>query len=131
MAKSPTSIDRRIGYNIRVLREMRHRSQKDLAGAIGVTYQQVQKYEAGTDRVGAGRLLEIANYLDAPVADFFDGARRAPSGRKTEGRNSTVKDLLLSPYAMKMLRVFCKIEDLKLRLHVVELLESAARQQDR
>jgi len=131
MAKSPTSIDRRIGYNIRVLREMRHRSQKDLAGAIGVAYQQVQKYEAGTDRVGAGRLLEIANYLDVPVADFFDGARPVPSGRKTEGRNSTVKDLLLSPYALKMLRVFCKIEDLKLRLHVVELLESAAQEQDR
>jgi transcriptional regulator with XRE-family HTH domain len=131
MAKSPTSIDRRIGYNIRVLREMRHRSQKDLAGAIGVAYQQVQKYEAGTDRVGAGRLLEIANYLDVPVADFFDGARPVPSVRKTEGRNSTAKDLLLSPYALKMLRVFCKIEDLKLRLHVIELLESAAQEQDR
>jgi len=131
MAKSPTSIDRRIGYNIRVLREMRHRSQKDLAGAIGVAYQQVQKYEAGTDRVGAGRLLEIANYLDVPVADFFDGAGPVPSVRKTEGRNSTAKDLLLSPYALKMLRVFCKIEDLKLRLHVIELLESAAQEQDR
>ena len=131
MAKSPTSIDRRIGHNIRVLREMRHRSQKDLAGAIGVAYQQVQKYEAGTDRVGAGRLLEIANYLDVPVADFFDGARPPPSRRKTEGRNSTAEDLLLSPYALKMLRVFCKIEDLKLRLHVIELLESAAQEQDR
>ena len=83
MAKSPTSIDRRIGYNIRVLREMRASfSKKTSAGAIGVAYQQVQKYEAGTDRVGAGRLLEIANYLDVPVADFFEGVRPAPAGRK-------------------------------------------------
>lgn len=67
-----TNVDIKIGKQLRAYRKQRKVSQGDLAEIVGVTYQQIQKYENGTDRVSAGRLHAIAQYLGVPLAAFFD-----------------------------------------------------------
>lgn len=70
----PAQIDRHVGQRIRMRRMMRSMSQEKLADELGLSFQQVQKYEKGTNRVSAGRLVQIANVLVVPVTFFFDGA---------------------------------------------------------
>ncbi|WCS27278.1 helix-turn-helix domain-containing protein [Methylobacterium sp. NMS14P] len=78
--KRTTDRDIRIGARIRARRELMRLSQTDLGNALGVSFQQVQKYELGTNRIGAGRLEEVAELLGAPVASFYDepGPVRVP-----------------------------------------------------
>ena len=66
-------VDVLVGRNIRILRKQRRMSQTDLANKIGVTFQQVQKYENGTNRIASGRLFQIAKLLDVPVQALFEG----------------------------------------------------------
>src|SRR3954453_23874231 len=79
--KEPQPIDRHVGARIRHKRMMLGVSQEALGDALGVTFQQVQKYEKGMNRVGASRLQAIANFLEVPVSYFFDGA----GGKKQRG----------------------------------------------
>jgi transcriptional regulator with XRE-family HTH domain len=81
--KSPTSIDQLIGRNIRISRLAAGMTQEDLAEKIGVTFQQVQKYEKGTNRVGSGRLFEIADLLAIPVASLFRGSEKQKQSRSS------------------------------------------------
>lgn len=74
MQKAPKPADAQVGSNIRATRIRRSMSQEKLADQIGVTFQQVQKYEKGTNRVGASRLVQIAAVLDVPVSALFTGA---------------------------------------------------------
>jgi transcriptional regulator with XRE-family HTH domain len=71
-SRSPTDADRSIGQRVRLARKISKMSQQKLAAEIGVTYQQVQKYENGTDRIGAGRLLQVALSTDHPIEFFFN-----------------------------------------------------------
>jgi transcriptional regulator with XRE-family HTH domain len=71
--KAPNAIDVEVGARIRLKRKLNGISQQSLAGKLGVTFQQVQKYEKGTNRVGASRLSQIATALDVPMSYFFDG----------------------------------------------------------
>jgi|APHot6391423262_1040250.scaffolds.fasta_scaffold12791_1 transcriptional regulator with XRE-family HTH domain len=73
MTRSPTEIDREIGQRIRLARKQAKLSQSELGQAIGVTYQQVQKYENGTDRVAASRLVQIATVLEQPASALLGG----------------------------------------------------------
>lgn len=80
-----TEVDALVGRNIRMFRQIRHMSQEKLAEALGLTFQQVQKYEKGTNRVSAGRLFEIADILGVGITDLFHGAE-LPEGDNTEMR---------------------------------------------
>ena len=73
---NPNDVDRAVGHRIRELRVLRGMSQSALGAAVGLTFQQVQKYERGGNRIGAGRLLQIAEILDVPVSALFDQAPR-------------------------------------------------------
>lgn len=73
-------VDQHVGHRIRLRRRILGKTQKDLAAAVGIKFQQIQKYETGTNRVSASRLWEIAHTLDVPVAYFFDGLRDDTSG---------------------------------------------------
>jgi transcriptional regulator with XRE-family HTH domain len=75
--KAPNSTDRHIGSRVRMRRKMLAMSQTQLADALGITYQQVQKNESGTNRIGASRLHQISHILQVPVAFFFEGAPNA------------------------------------------------------
>ena len=75
--KAPNPIDRHVGSRVRMRRMMLSMSQEKLGDALGLTFQQVQKYEKGTNRIGASRLQQIAHILQVPVSFFFEGAPHA------------------------------------------------------
>jgi transcriptional regulator with XRE-family HTH domain len=119
--KRATEQDRIVGERIHVLRNSKGLSQTALGSAIGVTFQQVQKYESGMNRVGASRLSDIARVLGVSVAVFFEEGDAA-AREKTEAFG-----LLHAPAAVDLLRAFITIEDDQLRREVLALVRSAAR----
>src|ERR1700730_13493079 len=83
--KAPNPIDRHVGSRVRMRRMMLSMSQEKLGDALGLTFQQVQKYEKGTNRIGASRLQQISLILQVPVSFFFEGAPSVPSATRLEG----------------------------------------------
>ena len=120
--KQVTKEDVIVGLRIQTLRKSRGLSQTALGVAIGVTFQQIQKYENGTNRVGAGRLGDIARVLGAPVSAFFDEGDDAVAQEKTEAFG-----FLRAPGAVDLLNAFITIEDDQLRCEVLALVRSVAR----
>ena len=121
MPKQTTDVDRLVGIRITALRKARGMSQTALGNAVGVTFQQVQKYEKGQNRVGAGRLREIARLLEVPVSAFFE---------ENEARANTQEDVfgfLSGNGAIELLRAYAQIEDEQMRRDVLALVRSAAR----
>ena len=122
--KQPDSIDQLVSRNIRIQRLAKGLSQNELADKLGITFQQVQKYEKGVNRVGCGRLFQIARILGVHVTDFFDGS---DVGKPTEGHK--VRDLISEPQAFVLVEAFSKISDRRLRRSVVALVKTIARPQ--
>src|ERR1700730_456342 len=83
--KAPNPIDNHVDSLVRMRRLMLSMSQEKLGGALGLTFQQVQKYEKGTNRIGASRLQHISHILQVPVSFFFDGAPRPPGAPGRQG----------------------------------------------
>jgi transcriptional regulator with XRE-family HTH domain len=111
---------------IRSQRLLRHLSQTELGKKVGITFQQIQKYEKGVNRVGAGRLQRIAEVLDVPVSFFFEGAR----GRSPEADNiNEGLEFLDTAAAVRVVRAFAAIKDQKIRQTIVTLLEELSEQQ--
>src|SRR5262244_3396452 len=111
--KKPDSIDVEVGQRIRIQRLQSGLSQMTLAEQLGVTFQQVQKYEKGVNRVGAGRLTKIAKVLGVPVSTFF-GAQDATSAiERTDrgGASSSPLKLLTVPGALRLLRAYGQLTD--------------------
>jgi transcriptional regulator with XRE-family HTH domain len=117
--KSATKVDKLIGRNIRVHRLAKEMTQEVLGEGLGVTFQQVQKYEKGTNRVGSGRLYEIAEILEVPVQSLFDG--ETPH---EESRNSSPFDFLTDAMTMQMAREFGKMTDNKTRRAILAVVET-------
>src|SRR6202011_3777756 len=86
MKKSPNPVDTHVGSRVRMRRLMLDMSQEKLGGALGLTFQQVQKYEKGTNRVGASRLQHISSILQVPISFFFEGAPTLPGQAWTKRR---------------------------------------------
>jgi len=119
-AKTPDHIDVEVGQRIRIQRLMAGLSQTELADELGVTFQQVQKYEKGVNRVGAGRLTKIALVLGLPVSHFF-GANEGTIEQR--GTDSSPLKLLTVSGALRLLRAYGEINDDKLRRSVVSMVE--------
>jgi transcriptional regulator with XRE-family HTH domain len=115
-------VDTLVGHNIRVHRLDRGLSQTELGRHIGVTFQQVQKYENGTNRVGSGRLFDIASVLSVPVSIFYEGADQVDE----KSADGSPIALLAEPYALRLLQAFGHIEDAELRRSLVEMAETFA-----
>ena len=122
--KEPQPIDRHVGARIRHKRMMLGVSQEALGDALGVTFQQVQKYEKGMNRVGASRLQAIANFLEVPVSYFFDGAG-GQSQRGSAGKDQ-VLDLIATREGIRLNRAFAAIKDARVRAKLVSMLEALA-----
>jgi len=118
--RKPDPLDAMVGAKIRVLRLSRGLSQSDLADQIGVTFQQVQKYEKGANRVGASRLSQIANVLGIPVGELFEQSRQRP------GAASSPLKLLVEPGAVRVLEAYVQTTDPRLRRAIVNLIEGIA-----
>jgi transcriptional regulator with XRE-family HTH domain len=113
------AVDKLVGQNIRIIRQGRGMSQTELGRMIGVTFQQVQKYENGTNRVGSGRLFKIASVFDVPITAFFGGAHETMNG---EAKPSPVA-MLTEPYILRLMQAFCTVKSMDLRRSLAELTE--------
>jgi len=130
--KAPNPIDRHVGSRVRMRRMMLSMSQEKLGGALGLTFQQVQKYEKGTNRIGASRLQQISHILQVPVAFFFEGAPTAQSaGETNEAPSPTfVSDFLATSDGLALTKAFMGIKEPKLRRRIVDLVEEIAGRED-
>lgn len=128
--KKPNPIDIHVGSRIRLRRNMLGMSQEKLGESLGITFQQIQKYEKGTNRVGASRLQAIASILNVPVAFFFEdapGHEAGNAGGLAEDSSTTyVVDFLNSPEGLQLNRAFVRINDAKVRRKVVDLVKALA-----
>jgi transcriptional regulator with XRE-family HTH domain len=132
-------IDKHVGGRVRMRRLMLDMSQTDLADALGLTFQQVQKYEKGTNRIGASRLQHISQILQAPVPFFFEGVTEAsgvapmaqgtaeapaPScATATRVTDSYVTDFFATSDGLFLMKAFMRIADPKLRRSIVRLVQ--------
>jgi transcriptional regulator with XRE-family HTH domain len=121
--KRPDPVDVEVGHRIRIERLARGLSQTALATQLGVTFQQVQKYEKGVNRVGAGRLTKIAEVLGVPVGTFFTGKEMLEGEPGQAGDEPSPLKLLTVSGAFRLLRAYAEIEDANLRRSIVDLVE--------
>ena len=119
-------VDVAVGNRIRVQRLLSDMSQSALGDAIGVTFQQVQKYEKGANRVGASRLTQIAKALHVPIKTFFDGSDEDDGGQKA----GTAFEFLAVPGALELVQAYAQIHDNKLRRSLVALVRDMAGNSD-
>jgi transcriptional regulator with XRE-family HTH domain len=128
--KKPNPIDIHVGSRIRLRRNMLGMSQEKLGENLGITFQQIQKYEKGTNRVGASRLQAIASILGVPVAFFFEDAPgqepAGPGGMAEDSPTSFVVDFLNSAEGLQLNRAFARIPDPKVRRKLIDLVKALA-----
>jgi transcriptional regulator with XRE-family HTH domain len=119
--KGNNPVDSLVGGRIRLLRKRRKMSQSELGNALGVTFQQIQKYESGKNRVGASRLHLVATALNVPISELFDGASETTRTLKA------TKTLAFDSQALRIAEALVKISDKELRSSLVDLAEAMAR----
>ena len=130
--KAPNPIDKHVGSRVRMRRMMLGMSQEKLGDSLGLTFQQVQKYEKGTNRIGASRLQQISQILQVPVAFFFEGApvisgEFAPAtGMQEAPSPAYVSDFLATSDGLSLTKAFMRIKDAKLRRRIVDLVQQIA-----
>ena len=120
--KSANAIDEVVGHNIRIHRMQRGMSQTDLAEQLGVSCQQVQKYEKGINRVGSSRLYRLADVFEVPVVTLYDGA----DSRRTEPRGKSALKLISERQPLRLVQAFAGIKDIRVRRALITLLEKLA-----
>ncbi|QNL19847.1 helix-turn-helix transcriptional regulator [Hyphobacterium sp. CCMP332] len=125
--REANSIDAHVGSRVRLRRQLMKMSQEKLGDELGVTFQQVQKYERGANRIGASRLFSLANVLDVPVNFFFDGLTGvAATGVAETEQSPIVYDFIQSPDGVALAEAFSRIKTPKVRRRVLELVRSLA-----
>jgi transcriptional regulator with XRE-family HTH domain len=123
-ASNPT--DRHIGARVRMRRKMLEMSQTQLADALGITYQQVQKNESGTNRIGASRLQQISHILQVPVAFFFEGGANVSAPRGVHGSAlsiAQIDDFVASSEGLRLIEAFMRVHNADLRRKIVMLVQ--------
>jgi len=121
--RQPNTTDIYIGKRLRMLRLSKGLSQTDIANQLGITFQQIQKYENGKNRIGAGRLQEMANLLGVSAAYFFKDGPRVKNINPAE---ASATDLLSKKDSLALTQAFNKIRDRAIRRYVVDLIEQLA-----
>jgi transcriptional regulator with XRE-family HTH domain len=127
--RATNPIDKHVGSRVRMRRMMLGMSQTKLASGLGITFQQVQKYEKGTNRMGAGRLQHISNILQIPVPFFFEGAPHLPgepSGIEPAPSPAYVFNFLATRDGLALTKAFMQITQPGLRQRIVSLVEEIA-----
>ena len=132
--KKPNPTDTHVGSRIRLRRNMLGMSQEKLGDMLGITFQQVQKYEKGTNRVGASRLQAISQILQVPVSFFFEDVSSAEPARQgglaEAGGPAPALDFCSSAEGLQLNRAFVRIGDAKVRRKVIELVKALADVED-
>jgi transcriptional regulator with XRE-family HTH domain len=115
-----------VGNRIRMRRLMLKMSQSDLGKPCGITFQQIQKYEKGTNRVGASRLQQFAKVLDVPVAFFFDGLG-PPAAKQKDAFLDFARELMTTRDGLALAKAFMAIKQGPLRRAIVHIVEEFAK----
>jgi transcriptional regulator with XRE-family HTH domain len=129
LKKLPNPIDRHVGSRVRMQRMLAGVSQEKLGEALGLTFQQVQKYEKGTNRISASRLQQIAKMLGVPVAFFFEGApagEATGSGFADTASTTYIADFLSTSEGVQLSKAFVRIKNPRVRRRVIDLVEALA-----
>jgi transcriptional regulator with XRE-family HTH domain len=129
----PHPVDAHVGKRVRMRRLMLGLSQTNLGEALGVTFQQVQKYEKGTNRISASSLQRISEILQVPVKFFFEGAphlRGQPHAESDAASPQFVSDYLATSDGLHLTKAYVEIRDPKIRRSIVKLVEQIAGAED-
>jgi len=131
VAKRDNVTDLLVGQKIRTYRTILGLSQTELAQRLGLTFQQVQRYEKGINRVGAGRLYDLADILDVPVQALFPKKTNGTArGSDKERDVQLASQFLVSSEGRRLCTAFLRIGDKKVRKHIVALAEQLSRRND-
>jgi transcriptional regulator with XRE-family HTH domain len=136
----PDPIDIHVGKRIKLRRTLVHISQEQLAGDIGVTFQQVQKYESGHNRVSASRLFDISRVLNCPISYFFEdigpettGVRTTPAARSPDDMAEEAAEFDSDPMqrteTLELVRAYWRLHNAELRRNVLELLANISKRE--
>jgi transcriptional regulator with XRE-family HTH domain len=132
--KQANPIDAQVGNRVRLRRMLVGMSQEKLGEMLGLTFQQVQKYEKGVNRIGAGRLYQVANILGVPISYFYeDVSEREPDGLLPANDHATppVMELLSSNEGLQLALAFMRIREAKVRKRVLELVKSLSDEEEK
>lgn len=131
--KTPNPIDVYVGSRVRLRRMIVGMSQEKLGEYLGLTFQQVQKYEKGTNRIGASRIYQISKILDVPVQFFFDGApdegrsfEQASEGFSEDKSGSFLMEFVGTSEGLELNRAFQKISNASIRRNLLDLVRTLA-----
>ena len=128
MTNKPDPIDVHVGSRVRLRRTLLGMSQSKLGDALGLTFQQIQKYERGANRIGSSRLYKLSKILDVPVAFFFDemeqGVASRAEGLAEKGQESFEQDRLATRETLELVRAYYRIKDEKVRNRVFKLVKA-------
>jgi transcriptional regulator with XRE-family HTH domain len=128
-ARNPNPTDQHVGSRVRMRRKMLAMSQEKLGAALGLTFQQVQKYEKGTNRIGASRLQQMSHILQVPVEFFFEGAPNASAPHGSNGSTlsmAQIDDFISDSDGLRLIRAFMRIDNAALRRRIVMLVQEIA-----
>jgi len=130
LKKVPNPVDQHVGSRVRLRRQMLAMSQEKLGAALDLTFQQVQKYERGANRIGASRLQQISQILQVPVEFFFEGAPNAslaPHGSTGSALSmAQINDFISDSDGLRLIRAFMRIDTAALRRRIVMLVQEIA-----
>jgi transcriptional regulator with XRE-family HTH domain len=126
--KKPNPIDVYVGGRVRLRRLMIGMSQEKLGEEVGLTFQQIQKYEKGVNRIGASRLYQLSQVLNVPIQFFFQdapiqGTGASPAASQSE-QDSVIYDFLNSREGLELNRAYVRISDARVRRSIVDLMRS-------
>jgi transcriptional regulator with XRE-family HTH domain len=124
--KVPKPIDVHVGSRVRIRRLALGMSQEKLGNALGLTFQQVQKYEKGTNRIGASRLQHVSLILQVAIAYFFEGTPGQIKAKGNAPSSAFVSDFVTSTEGLTLAKAFTQIKDAKVRHHIVKLVGEIA-----
>jgi transcriptional regulator with XRE-family HTH domain len=130
MKKSTGSIDKEVGSRVRMRRISIGMSQEKLGDMLGLTFQQVQKYEKGTNRISVARLVDIAKILDVNIHFFFNGIKSAKNdpGFAEDEAPPYISEVMSTPEGLQLIRSFTSVKNPKVRKSIVQLVTALAAQ---
>jgi transcriptional regulator with XRE-family HTH domain len=124
--KLPDAIDQHVGDRVRIRRKMQGMSQEKLGDALGLSFQQIQKYEKGTNRIGASRLRHIASIQKVPISFFFEGAPGSSFALDDAQSCAYIADFLATSDGLALTKAYMGIKNAKLRRSIVDLVKQIA-----
>ena len=122
--KKPNPIDIHVGSRIRLRRTMLGMSQEKLGESLGITFQQIQKYERGANRISASKLYEAARLLQSPVSYFFEGLDETAQNSVDDGFAQRMTQFVATPEGLELAGLFPRLGDRRLRRRVVDLVKA-------